>query len=346
MSRARGRELLRLHADAADQEILPLLGGKGLPALIERRQHFALGQLDLAQRINAERAAILLLGDGRVVGEFDLGIEAAREHAFVGVDHRLADAHVLQLQARQGGQKRIGAGIQSGGDDVDQLDVPLFLGAGLEQLMLAGADGLLAELALDDLEAFGDFLFIHRGAVAAQQKLGDVGGNGVLPLEFAHQILAHHIAFKGLGGNRIDGVQLLAHKLIVPVWWAGNESPARKHPAKRSRPFCRCRHRFPGRPSPCRRAWFRAPACPSAVKCSDRIGWCGHPRARLHNRRPPTRGISPRSTLASSSRAEPPVGLRGLHAKHGGHHFLERHAAMGILHAGAEASQHRAGWPS
>src|ERR1039458_4955805 len=37
-----GRELLRLHADAANQETLPLLGGEFLPALIQRRQHFAL----------------------------------------------------------------------------------------------------------------------------------------------------------------------------------------------------------------------------------------------------------------------------------------------------------------
>jgi hypothetical protein len=119
---------------------------------IERRQHFALGQLDLAQRVDAERAAVLLLSDGRVVGQFDFGIEAACEHAFVAVDHRLADAHVLQLQARQGGHEGIGAGIESGGDDVDQLDMPLFLGARLEQLMLAGADGLFPELALDNLE--------------------------------------------------------------------------------------------------------------------------------------------------------------------------------------------------
>ena len=126
--------------------------------------------MDLAQRINAERAAVLLLGDGRVVGEFDLRIEAAREHSFIGVDHLLPDAHVLQLQARQRGQKRIGAGIQSGGDNVDQLHLPLVLGAGLEQLMFPGADCLFTELTLDNLEAFGDFLVVHRGAVAAQEK--------------------------------------------------------------------------------------------------------------------------------------------------------------------------------
>src|SRR2546422_5242193 len=122
--------------------------------------------------------------------------------------------------------------------------MPLFLGARLEQLVLAGADGLFAKLSFDDLEAFSNFLPIHRGAVAAQQKLGHVGGYGVLPLELANQILAHHIAFKGLGGKRIDGVQLLTHKLIVPMWWPGNESPALKNPATQSRPWCRCRRRF------------------------------------------------------------------------------------------------------
>ena len=186
--------------------------------------------MDLAQRINAERAAVLLLGDGRVVGEFDLRIEAPREHSFIGVDHLLPDAHVLQLQARQRGQKRICAGIQSGSDNVDQLHLPLFLGAGLEQLMFPGADCLFTELTLDNLEAFGDFLVVHRGAVAAQEKFGDVGRNRILPLEFAHEILAHHVAFKGFCGNRIDGVQLLAHQVILQVWWTGNRSPARTNP--------------------------------------------------------------------------------------------------------------------
>ena len=133
------------------------------------------------------------------------------------MDHRLADAHVLQLQARQGRQEGVGAGVQPGRDDVDQLHMPLFLGPRLEQLLLAGADGLFAELALDDLQAFGDLLLVHRGAVAAQQKLGHVGRHGVLPLELAHQVLAHHIAFEGRGSNRIDGVQWLAHEVSFQV---------------------------------------------------------------------------------------------------------------------------------
>ena len=37
--------------------------------------------------------------------------------------------------------------------------------------MFAGADRLFAELTLDNLQAFGDLLVIHRGAVAAQGEI-------------------------------------------------------------------------------------------------------------------------------------------------------------------------------
>ena len=55
----------------------------------------------------------------------------------------LTDPHILQLQTGQGREERIGVSIQPGSDDVDQLDVPLLLGSGLEELVLACADRLL-----------------------------------------------------------------------------------------------------------------------------------------------------------------------------------------------------------
>src|ERR1700739_976708 len=100
--------------------------------------------------------------------------------------------------------------------------------------MFPGADCLFTELTLDNLEAVGDFLVLYRGAVAAQEKLGDVGRNRILPLEFAHESLAPHVASKGFCANRIDGIQLLAHQVILQVWWIANRSPAPKHPVKRS----------------------------------------------------------------------------------------------------------------
>src|ERR1017187_1776324 len=162
--------------------------------------------------------------------------------------------------------------------------------------MFPGTDCLLTKLTLDNLEAVGDFLVVHRGAIAAQEKFGDVGRDRILSLEFAHEILAHHVALKGFCGNRIDGVQLLAHQVILQVWWIVNGSPAPKHPAKRSRHLCRCRNHFRGIPSPCLRVLFRAPACPPVAKCSGRIGWSGHPRGRPHNAHRPRLGILPRST--------------------------------------------------
>src|ERR1035438_3260644 len=110
--------------------------------------------------------------------------------------------------------------------------------------MFAGAHRLLTELTLNNLEAFGNFRVIDRGAIAAQEKLGDIGRNWILPLEFTNEIFAHHEALKGFGGDRIGGVQLLAHKVIVQVWWIANESLAQMHRAKRSRHLCRYRNRF------------------------------------------------------------------------------------------------------
>src|SRR5258708_7482672 len=124
--------------------------------------------------------------------------------------------------------------------------------------MFPGADGLFTKLTLDNLEAVGNFLCVHRGAVADQQKFGDVRRNRVLTLEFAYEILAHHIAFKSLCRNRIDGVQLLVHQVILQEWWISNRSPVPKHPVKQSPRLCRCRNHFRGRPSPYLRLWFRA----------------------------------------------------------------------------------------
>ena len=162
------------------------------------------------------------------------------------MDELGANANVFQLQARQGGEKGIGGCIESGGDDVDELDVALLFCARLEKFMLASADCLLTQLPFDNFQALGDFLLVHRGAVATQEKLGDIGGDRVLALEFAHQILAHHVALKSLGRDRINGVEL-SHIFILRVWWAANQSPARTHPARRFRRCGRCPRRFRGK---------------------------------------------------------------------------------------------------
>ena len=65
------------------------------------------------------------------------------------------------------------------------LTVPCSRARGLEQLLLAGAHGPLAHLALDDLQPLGDLLLVGAGAVAAEQELADVGRHGVLALELA-----------------------------------------------------------------------------------------------------------------------------------------------------------------
>src|ERR1039458_6757274 len=114
--------------------------------------------------------------------------------------------------------------------------MPLVLGASLEQLMLSGAHRLFAKLTLHNLEAFGNLLVVHGSAVAAQQKLRDIGGNRVLALEFADQILAHYVAFVGPRRNPVYCIQLLAHRVSFQGSWPGNRSPAQSRPVEQSPP--------------------------------------------------------------------------------------------------------------
>ena len=73
-----------LNADRADQEVAPLICGESSSALGQYPQHVGVGHLDRPQPGDAERPAVALLGDHRVVFERHLGVETIGEHALVG----------------------------------------------------------------------------------------------------------------------------------------------------------------------------------------------------------------------------------------------------------------------
>ena len=132
--------LRRLKANAAQQKMFPLLRRQAGAAFVQGLQHIACGKLDRTQRGDGEWAAIFLLSDDRIVRQIDLGVEAAGQHALVLLHELIVDAHISQLQARQRGQIGVGARIQPGRDEVDQLDHALFAGARFEELFLTAAN--------------------------------------------------------------------------------------------------------------------------------------------------------------------------------------------------------------
>ena len=79
----------------------------------------------------------------------------------------------------------------------------MIAGVGLEQLFIAGPNGAILELPLDDGNAFPDLVLVDRGAVAAQQELHDIGWHRVLPAVLAHEILAHEIAIEHRCGQLV-----------------------------------------------------------------------------------------------------------------------------------------------
>ena len=83
-------------------------------------------------------------------------------------------------KARQLRDVAVVLGVEPRPDDVDELDRALFLRARLEQLLFARADRAVLELLFDDLQPFGDLLFVGARAVAPQQELHDIGRHRIL----------------------------------------------------------------------------------------------------------------------------------------------------------------------
>ena len=129
------------------------------------------------------------------------------------VDQLVGDVDVVELEARQLGLVGVGLGVEPGPEEVDDLDPALLAGAGLEQLLLAGAHRAVLHRALDDREPLGDLVRVGGGAVPAEQELADVGRHRVLAPELLGQVLADEVALEDLGGEPVELVEL-AHRFL------------------------------------------------------------------------------------------------------------------------------------
>ena len=135
--------------------------------------------------------------DTGVVAEFDLGIEAARQHSLVTQDDFVRDADVVQAEARQSCQVAVSLGVEPGGNYVNDADGAAIARLGLEQLFFARTHSPIGKLRLHHLKAFLDLFRHGAGAIAAKHELDHVGRNGKLTAEAAYQVLAHDVSRKG-----------------------------------------------------------------------------------------------------------------------------------------------------
>ena len=102
------REPRGLEADAAQQQVAPLVEREMRTALHERVERIAGRHLDRPHRLDAERLAARLAGQRGDVLERDLGVEAAGEHPVVLVHELVGDVDVVELEARQLGLVGVG----------------------------------------------------------------------------------------------------------------------------------------------------------------------------------------------------------------------------------------------
>jgi hypothetical protein len=91
-----------------------------------------------------------------------------REQEFrCGAHQSVVDLGIADGEARNLRHVGVAAGIKPSPHDVDDLDAALITRMGLEQFLLAGANGAPLELLFDDLQAFFDLGRISAGAIAS-----------------------------------------------------------------------------------------------------------------------------------------------------------------------------------
>ena len=161
--------------------------------------------------VHLERSAAFLLRDDPVVGERDLGIEAVGQHPLIVAHQLIVDADIPQVQAREFGDVAIILRIEPGANNVDDLDRSRLLGAGLEQFLFAGSDRPILELLFDDLQPFGDFVFVDAGAVASKQELDDIGRNRILTRVFPDEVLADEVSVEDRCSQLVELIEFNAH---------------------------------------------------------------------------------------------------------------------------------------
>ena len=90
--------------------------------------------------------------------------------------------------------------------------------AGLEEFLFARPNSPIVELSLDNPEAFFDFLFVHRGAVTAEEKLDDIRRDRILPAVLPDEVLADQVTVEHRGGKLVKMVQFHATGHLQWLW--------------------------------------------------------------------------------------------------------------------------------
>ena len=112
--RAEMRTVPALHCGAAPVPSTPPCL-RAAPTGRDAIENIARRKLDFAQRQRISKAPTFFLRDRSVVTNIYLRIEAAGEHAIMVAHQLVADAHIVQAQARPSGKVAIALGVEASG---------------------------------------------------------------------------------------------------------------------------------------------------------------------------------------------------------------------------------------
>src|SRR5690554_2886675 len=131
------------------------------------------------------------------------------------------NTNIRQAKAGQCCKVTIGLCIQAGGNQINDFDLTVLPGPGLEQLLFTRLYRAGFKLPLNNLQPFINLFLVGACAVPPQQKLHHVGRHRKLAAEGSHQVFTHQVAIQC--GYRFV-INLIQHHhtspppILVSVW--------------------------------------------------------------------------------------------------------------------------------
>ncbi len=191
-------EVGRLQADAAHQQVDPLVGRELAPAAAVLLQ-IERGDLDGLQALDPEGAFLALLLLVVLVPDVHLRPDAAHQQSVVVPQVMLRDVDVLVAEVHQLGPMLVVFGEVAHLHLVDEGVLALVLHHRLCLVRFVGPDEVRGQRVVDDPQPGVDSGGVVGGAVFPQEVLKDEDRDVGPDLHLAHQVLADHLARKHRG---------------------------------------------------------------------------------------------------------------------------------------------------
>ena len=196
-------QLVRLHADGAQQYIHPLFLGECLAAGFQLAD-IHMGHLDGSELTDADRIAVFLILFVVLVFQLHNAPYAAAKQTVILLGVLVIDGDITQAQIGERSIELVLPDIQVHSDHINNGMAAVAAELGENLLCFIRADEVVRQNALDVLNALFDNLVLVGAAVLSQQELQNINRHIGAFFDFLGQVLPHDFAVEGLTQLGLD----------------------------------------------------------------------------------------------------------------------------------------------